>query len=115
MPIARAGIEYLAPTSGISGLSAATVAAAGTNQATATQLTLARNYVESGTGGVKLPQAASFGGSIVPVYNRSGATFTVYPYLGDTLETNAVNVGFTLANNQTGYFSVDNSGVVRMA
>jgi hypothetical protein len=117
-PNAHGTIYQISPSyfsTGGGSLAAANVAAAGTNQGTATALTLARNYVTSGTGGVKLPQASTFNNAIVPVFNRNGATITVYPFLGDQIEANGANTGITLSNNQTAYFSVDANGVVRMA
>lgn len=55
------------------------VAAAGNNQATATQLAANRAQIEidSGTGGYALPPC--YAGTAISVYNNSGATLTAYP------------------------------------
>ncbi len=90
-------------------------AAGGTTQGTATQLVFAPMYVTSGTGGVVLPQATDFAGGELPVYNRTGATITVYPFPGDTIEGHAVNVGVPILVWSVGRFSVDETGLIRMA
>jgi hypothetical protein len=95
-------------------LAAANVAAAGTNQATATQLTLARNYVLTGTGGVKLPPASTFANNVISVRNATGAGITLYPYPGDKIEANATNAGIPLANGATANCGVDATGIVRI-
>jgi hypothetical protein len=104
------GGGYVAPVDAV---------AAGTTQGTATVVTFAPTYVLSGTGGMVLPQAASWaaGSTLneVPIYNRTGATITVYPFSGDTIETNSANAGVSIPNNSVGRFSVDASGVVRLA
>lgn len=65
------------------------VAAAGSNQATATQLTpnVALYMIESGTGGFNLP--ACIAGTSLWVYNKSGATLTAYPAVANNPVTGA--------------------------
>jgi len=87
-----------------------TIVAAGTTQLTATPASLAQILVNGGTGGIVLPQAASFANRWVPVFNRAGATITIYPYSGDQIETNGVNVGISLATGHTAIFAVSVSG-----
>jgi hypothetical protein len=66
---------------------------------------------------MKLPQASTWVNvrNDIPIYNRSGAPITVYPFLGDTIETNTVNAGVTIYNNSVGRFSVDAGGLVRVS
>src|SRR6266404_6309451 len=66
----------LAVTGGLSFSNAATVAAAGTTQGTATVLTADTNAVTSGTGGVVLPSGV---GREITVINRTGSSVNVYP------------------------------------
>jgi hypothetical protein len=96
-------------------LSPVVIAAAGTTQATATAASLGRILVSSGSGGIELPLSSTFGGAEIPVINRTGAAITVYPASGDQIETNAVNVGVTLQNDQTGRFSVFTTGTLVLA
>jgi len=93
-------------------LPAITVVAAGTNQLTATPTSLAQILVASGSGGIVLPQAATFNGNMVFVFNRCGSMLTVYPYSGDQIETNAVNTGISLNNGHTAIFAVSSSGIL---
>lgn len=73
------------------------VAAAGTTQGTATNLTMSVNAVTSGTGGVELPSAEV--NDEVDICNLSGAAITVYPPTGERVNGLASNQGFILANN----------------
>ncbi len=81
-----------------------TVAAAGTNQATATQLTSCISYVTSGTGGVILANVSN--GGKQTVHNFSGAPINVYPInaifnslpVGGVIDSLGANVPFPLAN-----------------
>jgi hypothetical protein len=65
------------------------VAAAGSSQATATQLSGAVALVEidSGTGGFNLPTCKA--GTSLWVYNKSGATLTAYPTVANNPVTGA--------------------------
>ena len=75
----------------------ATVAAAGTTQGTATVLTAPQTVVTSGTGGVLVPAAPL--NTHWTIWNRSGATITVYPAAGAQLEAAGANIGEPVANN----------------
>jgi len=92
----------------------AVIAAAGADQAAATQITTQVAYVSSGTGGVKLP-AGRPAGEIWTVYNliagTPGAGLTnivnVYPASGETILPNAVNVrDYTSAGAPIQYISL---------
>lgn len=65
------------------------IAAAGTTQATATQLPagIALIQVDSGTGGFALP--ACLAGTELSVFNNSGATLTAYPSVKNNPVTGA--------------------------
>jgi hypothetical protein len=79
---------------------AATAAAAGTTQATATPLTASVNHVTgaNGTAGVRLPAIAQ-PGQVVAVYNASaGFSLKVYPPTGGTINGGSINT----AVNQSG-------------
>jgi hypothetical protein len=89
-----------------------TYVATGTTQLTAAPMTLSMALVNAGTGGVLLPKAATFCGQTMPVYNRSGATINVYPFSGDGIENVGVNMPIALENDQTGRFSVSQSGLL---
>lgn len=93
-------------------LPAVTVAATGTTQLTAAPVPLAKVLVNAGTGGVLLPAASTFCGATMPVYNRSGGPITIYPHAGDTIESNGVNGGVTIQNEQTAHLSVAQSGLL---
>jgi hypothetical protein len=70
----------------------ATVAAAGTTLATATPLNAYYDNITSGTGGVKLPLSTTGYnqvGSDIWIFNRCGATITVYP----DISTNTIELG----------------------
>jgi S-adenosylmethionine:tRNA-ribosyltransferase-isomerase (queuine synthetase) len=72
-----------------------TVAAAGSTQTDATQLSQGNGAViiASGTGGVRLPSAAT--STHYVIRNNSGNTITVYPAVGEALNGTSVNTGFT--------------------
>lgn len=94
-------------------LPAVTAVATGTTQLTAAPIPLAKVLVNAGAGlSVSLPQACTFNGQGMPVYNRTGGTLTIFPYAGDTIESNGVNGGITLQNDQSAHFSVANSGLL---
>jgi len=86
-------------TSGAILFSSANVAAAGTNQNTATQITTDNVFVVSGTGGVRLPLAVP--GREISVTNNSGSSITVYPSLGQQIEAASTNTGTVVPNNAT--------------
>lgn len=91
-------------------LPATTVVSTGTNQLTAAPMKLSKCLVIGVGNGVVLPQAATFCGAEMPVYNRTGGTLTVYPYSGDQIESLGVNIGAVLQNEQTATFSVSITG-----
>ena len=74
--------------------SSATVAAAGTNQGTATLISADNNYVGSGTGGVILPSAVV--GREISITNSTSSTITVYPNSGASIELLSANQGVSL-------------------
>jgi len=90
-----------------------TLACAGTNAATATQIggTQFMVYVNSGpaAGGVQLPANGGIGGPLIydnfVVHNGLGTTMTVYPPTGVTLNVGGSNVtsanGFSLTTLKT--------------
>lgn len=78
------------------------VKAAGTNQASATQLTSQWNQVTSGSGGVLL--SAYQAGLQQFVANTSGGSINVYPPPGAQINALATNAAFSLANNSTATF-----------
>jgi len=86
-------------TSGAILFSSANVAAAGTNQNTATQITTDNVFVVSGTGGVRLPLAVP--GREISVTNNSGSSITVYPSSGQQIEAASINTGTVVPNNAT--------------
>ena len=79
--------------------SASSVAAAGTNQGTATQLYADNNFITSGTGGVILPAATT--GREVSVTNNTGAAINVYPQGTHTIESGGAGVPTVLPNLAT--------------
>ena len=79
--------------------SASSVAAAGTNQGTATQLYADNNFITSGTGGVVLPAATT--GREVSVTNNTGAAINVYPQSTHTIESGSAGVPTVLPNLAT--------------
>lgn len=79
----------------------ASVAAAGTNQGSATVLTTNANVITSGTGGVQLPVPSPGGlgpGLTAVIINRSGVTITIYPSSGVAIDGLSANTGFSLPN-----------------
>lgn len=90
-----------------------TVVATGTTQLGAAPVPLAQVLVNSGAGGgISLPQAATFGGQTMSVYNRSGGALSIYPYAGDAIESYGSNAPAVVQNLQTARFSVVNSGLL---
>lgn len=86
----------------------ATPAAAGTNQATGTQLTSQMNYVTAadGTKGVVLPSGLK--GMVVDVINSSTTSILkVYPFTGDSAVINALatDASFSIGAGRTGRFT----------
>ena len=73
------------------------VAAAGTSQATATDISMSTIAVTSGTGGVQLPSAEL--NDEVAILNLSDAAITVYPPTSEQINELGNNNGFLLANN----------------
>lgn len=84
--------------------SIAVLAAAGTNQATATALTKDLNAVTAadGTKGVKLP-AASIGMSVF-VINTGTSVLKVYPATGGTINALSANAAFSLGGERGAWF-----------
>jgi phage-related tail fiber protein len=88
-------------TSASSGLSTQVgIAAAGLSQAAATGLTVALNVISTSTAGsatgVRLMTAST--GLLVYVINESANAITVYPATGGTIDSLAVNAGFSLGS-----------------
>ena len=95
--------------------SAATVAAAGTSQGTATAITTDTNAVTTGTGGVILPTGI---GRRITIINRTGSTISVYPASGYTIDSNAANAAVSVVANgwitlacltSSNYYTIDTS------
>lgn len=76
----------------------ATVAAAGSSQATATSLTANCSNVTSGSGGVIL--GPSEVRDPVLIVNNSGGTVSVYPPVGGTINGGTLNAAFSLTNGK---------------
>ena len=70
--------------------SSATIAAAGSNQSTATAITTDNVFVTSGTGGVVLPSALQ--GREISVTNDTVSAIYVYPATGQTIENSSTNI-----------------------
>jgi phage-related tail fiber protein len=88
-------------TSASSGLSTQVgIAAAGLSQAAATGLTVALNVISTSTAGsatgVRLMTAST--GLLVYIINESANAITVYPATGGTIDSLAVNAGFSLGS-----------------
>ena len=86
------------------------VAAAGTTQATATQLNaISNNFVTTGTGGVILPPGVTgvinlAAGDWVRVFNYSGASINVYPGTGGKIANGSANAAFAVGNGKGAEF-----------
>lgn len=80
---------------------AASYAAAGSGQSTATDLTTSTCIVSSGTGGVQAFGLYGGVGDEQTVLNTSGSSITVYPPTGAKINQLSTNTGITLANNST--------------
>ena len=81
------------------------VAAAGTDQATATLLSKEINIVSSGIGGVKLPVAQS--GYRIVIRNNTGANINVFPNTGAQIASNGANAEVVLEpDSALEYFAV---------
>lgn len=78
------------------------VAAAGTNQATATPLTSDNSVVNSGTGGVLL--AVISGRPALRVVNGLSVPVLVYPPTGGTINTSAANVAVQIVGGGSAIF-----------
>ena len=90
------GKTTINPTSVSDGLlySVATVAAAGTTQATATAISKDYNVVSSGTGGVILPVASV--GEVMIVFNNTASAINIYPAVGGYIDGLAQNAALSL-------------------
>lgn len=87
-------------------LKATTAAAAGTNQATATDLVARMHHVTAadGTKGVKLP-AITAEGQIVVVYNATAASgLKVYPATGAAINGGTANAAVTIEGKTMAFF-----------
>lgn len=95
-----------------------TVVAGGNTQLTATPVPLANVLVNAASGGgdgpfgISLPQACTFDGNQPKIFNRCGAVLMVFPYSGDTVESNGVNAGVAVQNEGSVTFTVANSGLL---
>jgi hypothetical protein len=69
--------------------SSATIAAAGSNQGTATAITTDNTYISSGTGGVVLPTAVV--GREISITNNTASAINVYPASGASIENSTAN------------------------
>lgn len=78
------------------------VRAAGSNQASATQLTSQWNQVTSGSGGVLLSSYQA--GLQQFVANTSGGGISVFPPPGAQINALGVNAAFSLSNNSSATF-----------
>jgi hypothetical protein len=74
--------------------SSATIAAAGSNQGTATAITADNTYISSGTGGVVLPTAVV--GREISITNNTASAINVYPASGASIENSSVNIPTSL-------------------
>ena len=81
----------------IQGIANSAIAAAGTTQTTATDITQSTVAVTSGTGGVQLPSAEI--NDEVNVCNLTSAAITVYPPSSEQINALAADTGFLLAAN----------------
>lgn len=84
----------------------ATLSAGGTTQATAASLPAPTNIVTS-VGGVRL--SAFVAGGRQQVFNRSGASLTVFPPAGHQIETMGNNAPVTIALNSNATFTFNGS------
>lgn len=80
------------------------VAAAGTNQATATQLTSQWNEVTTAPSGSGVLLSAYQAGQTQVVINSSGNAVLCYPPPGATINSLAVNAPYSLANGSRASF-----------
>lgn len=83
------------------------LALAGTTQATATKILEELVTASSGTGGLILP-VPSGPGHTVSVYNAAGATATVYPHVGGTVNGASANTGLSHVNNAAAIYKALN-------
>lgn len=75
----------------------ASIAAAGTTQATSTLVTVGCTFVNGGTGGVILPSTGTVGvGAICAIYNFNGAAINVYPATSEALNNSNVNIAVSI-------------------
>ena len=80
----------------IQGFANGAVAAAGTTQATATDIIQSIVAVTSGTGGVQIPNGEI--ADEVDILNIAGVTITVYPPTSGQINNLSANTGFLLAD-----------------
>jgi hypothetical protein len=94
----------------------ASVAAAGTDQASATQLTAAQSYVSgaTGTNGVRIGTALMIAGTELWVANEHLTNMvSLYPPAGAMINSQAVNAAISIPANSTAVLIVKGSAVVR--
>ena len=84
---------------GLLGSANNTVAAAGTTQGTATQLSADVNVITSGATNAGVRCASAVSGKIVTISNRSGNTIIIYPNTGEFFDGLGVNTGISLPQN----------------
>jgi hypothetical protein len=94
----------------------ASVVAAGTNQSTATDLTTANSFVSgaNGTNGVRIDAALMTGGMELLVANEDLTnTLLLYPPVGATINSQAVNAPIQIAANGTAQFVIKSVTALR--
>ena len=94
--IMRGGFSAISARA-VQGQTNGAIAAAGTTQGTATDLTMSNNAVTSGTGGVQRPSAEI--SDEIAILNISGSQITVYPPTSEQINSLSANTGFLLGNN----------------
>ena len=87
---------------------AGTMVAAGTTQATATAITKSYVEVDSGTGGVRLPNTS--GGHNILIFNTTGTTISAYPHTGAQ-----ICIGGVYTSTNAPFAMVDSSGLLLYA
>lgn len=80
-----------------------TITPAGTTQGTATSITSSQTILgTAAAAGAILPTAT--GAPVHAVYNNSGNAQNVYPASGETINSSAANVAFSVANGKSAIF-----------
>lgn len=84
------------------------VAAAGSNQQSATLIANVWNVITTGSGGVRLPVIAP--GPIVGTWNFSNTSISIYPYVGGQIDVMGINAAYVLAPTkcQIWYYTSNN-------